>query len=141
MTAALGFVTKGIDTALRAQVRIRAGLEIIVVARDTGLVVARWTWAIVAWSAVVKLTWGTLTLWAIAVAWGTIAELFGAFTIAACRAFAVAVAADMAIGAGCTAFATTATAVGSLAFANALHHFAACRFGGSCHHITAWGLA
>jgi hypothetical protein len=51
----LGFVAKRVDTTLRAQVRIGAGLEVVIV------VVTRFTWSLVAWSTVVKLARWALT--------------------------------------------------------------------------------
>ncbi len=61
MTATLCFVTKRIDTTLCAQVRVGAGLEVVIVmTRCTRFVVAWWAWTIVAWLPIV------LTRWAIA---------------------------------------------------------------------------
>ena len=153
MTSALCFVAKGVHATLGAQVRVGTGLEVVVVtARRTWCVkVAGWTWCIVAWATVVKLTrWAlTLALRAVVAARRAITELFGALTIA-CGTVAHTVTAHMAVGARGTAAFTTLAAAATTAIAttargfgvaNALHHFAACCFGGSCHHVTAWGLA
>jgi len=157
-------MAKGVHAALRAQVRVGAGLEVVIVTtRRTGCVkVAGRTRCIAAWTAVVKLTWRALALIRLAVAvacgtittGGTIAKLLWAITIA-CWTLAVAVTAHMAIGTWCTAFgagaltATSAaaasttiatTSVVTFGVANALHHFAACGFGCRSHHVTAWGF-
>jgi hypothetical protein len=149
-TTALGFVAKSVDTTLRAQVCIGTRLEIVIVTTwRTGCVkVARWAWAIVAWTTVVKLAWRALTLRAVVGAWRAIAELFGALTIA-WRAVTHTVTAHVAVGTrGATTFATLATTATPIAatasgfgVANALHHFTACGLGCSRHHIAAWGLA
>lgn len=164
MTATLCFVAKGVHAALGAQVRVGAGLELVVVATwGAGRIeITRLAWCIVAWAAVVELTGWTSTLAlsisrlaiaitsrTLAAAWRAVTEL-GALTIA-CGAIAHTVTADMATGAwGATfgaatlATATTtrvATAASSFGIANALHHFAARGFGCSSHHVTAWWLA
>ena len=137
MATALGFVTKGIHAALGAQVRVGTGLEVVVIARRTGFVVARWARSTVAWTAVVKLAGRTLALWTVAVAWGTVTKLFGALAVAAGRAFAVAVAVDMAIRTGRTATA----AMGGFGCANTVHHFLAGCARGSSHHIASRWMA
>ena len=162
MTATLCFMTKSVHAALGAQVRVGAGLEIVVVAawRARCVKVAWWTWCIAAGTTVVKLARGTLTLtiarlavavtrWAFTATRGTVTKL-GAFAIA-CRTIAHTVTAYMAIRARCATFrsatltTTTATTIATTAsgfgVANALHHFTACSFGSRCHHVTAWGLA
>ncbi len=108
MATALGFMTKGIHAALRAQVRVGTGLEVIVVTRRTGFVVAWWARTVVAWTAVVKLARWALALRTVAVAWGAVTELFGAFAFA-WRTVTHTVTAHMAVGArGTTAFTTLA---------------------------------
>ena len=110
MTTTLCFMAKSVHAALGAQVRVGAGLEVVVVTAWSArcVKVARWTWCIVAWATVVKLARGALALWSVAVAcwtfaaaWGTVTEL-GAFTIA-CRAVTHTVTAHMAVGARCAA--------------------------------------
>ena len=67
LTAALCFVTKGVDTALCAQVCIGTGLKVVVVmTRRTRFVVARRAWTVVAWLSIVLTRW-TVALWTIAV--------------------------------------------------------------------------
>ena len=161
MTATLCFVAERVHAALGAQMRVGAGLEVVIVtAWGTRCIkVARWAWCIVAWCAVVELTRCALalTLWSIAIArWSLFATAcrtvtkLGTITIA-CRAIAHTVTAYMATWAWCAAFrgttltATTATTIATTAsgfgVANALHHFTACSFGCSSHHVTAWRLA
>jgi hypothetical protein len=164
LTATLCFVTKRVHAALGAQMRVGAGLELVVIAAGCagGVEVTGRARCVAAWTAVVKLTgWAsTLTISRLSIAitrgtlfataCGTVTEL-STFAIA-CRAIAHAVTAHMAAGARGAAFrgtalatttATTriATAACGFGVANALHHFAACCFGGSCHHVAAWGLA
>ena len=152
MTATLRFVSKGVHATLGAQVRVGAWLEVIIVtAWRTGCVkVARWTWCIVAWATVVKLTWWALTLalWSVVATGWAITKLFSALTVA-WWTVAHTVTAHMAVGARGTATFTTlaatattiATTASGFGVANALHHLATCGFGSSCHHITAWRLA
>ena len=152
MTATLCFVTKGVHAALRAQMRVGTGLEVVIVTtwRTRCIKVAWRTWCIVAWATVVELTGRALALALRTVVrtWWTITELLCALTIAG-WAIPQTITAHMAIGArGTAAFATlaaTATTVATtasrLCIANALHHFTACGFGCSGHHVAAWGLA
>ena len=116
MGAALVFVTKGIDTALRAKVRIGAGLVIVVVVtRCAGLIITRWAWChvagrthcsvarrsahVVARCAVVKLTRWALALRAVTRTGRTITKRRRcAFSVAG-GAHVLAVTADVSIGA------------------------------------------
>ena len=97
--------------------RIGTGLEVVVVTAwgARRVKVTRWTWCIVAWATVVKLTRTASTLaltiarlavavacWAFAAACRTVTKL-GAFAVA-CRTIAYTVTAHMAIRARCTAF-------------------------------------
>ncbi len=67
MTATLRFVTKRIDTTLCAQVRIGAGLKIVIVmTRCTRFVVAWWAWTVVTRLAIVLTRWA-IALWTVAV--------------------------------------------------------------------------
>ena len=152
MTATLCFMAKGVHATLGSQVRVGAWLEVVVVTARCArrIKVAGWTWCVVAWATVVKLTrWAlTLALRAVVAARRAITELFSALTIA-WWAIAHTVTAHMAVGARGTATFTTlaataaaiATTASGFGVANALHHLAACGFGSSCHHVTAWGLA
>ena len=159
MTATLCFMAKGVHAALGAQVRVGAGLKVVVVtARCARCVkVTRWTWRIVAWATVVKLARGALalTLWSIAItcwafaAAGWAVTKLGALAFA-CGTIAHTVTAHVAVRTRCAAFrgttatattTTIATTASGFGVANALHHFTACSFGSSCHHVTAWGLA
>ena len=162
LTAPLCFVAKGVHAALGAQVRVGAGLEVVVVTawRARCVKVTRWTWCIAAGTTVVKLAGGTWSLsiarlavavacWAFAAAWGAVTKL-GAFAIA-CRTIAHTVSAHMTVRSRCAAFrrstlattaaATIATTASGFGVANALHHFTACGFGCSSHHVSAWGFA
>lgn len=91
MTPTLGFMTKGVDAALGAQVRIGTGLEIVVVmvayrtrlviawrsvvecTRRTRIMVARRALAFWARASVVKLSWRALSLGTVAVSGWAIA--------------------------------------------------------------------
>ena len=146
MTAPLCFVAKGIHAALGAQMRVGAGLEVIIVTTGrTGCIkVARWARCIVAWATVVELTGLALTralTWlAIAITCRTViarwavSQLLGALAVAR-RAVPHTVTAHMTIGT------RGATAASGFGVANALHHFTACGFCCSGHHVTAWRLA
>ena len=133
--------------------RVGAWLEVVVVTARCArrIKVAGWTWCVVAWATVVKLTrWAlTLALWAVVAARRAVTKLFGTLPVA-WRTITHTVTAHVAVGArGTTTFttlaapatATIATTASGFGVANALHHFAACGFGSSCHHVTAWGLA
>ena len=141
--ATLGFVAKGVHATLRAQVRVGAGLKVvIVVARCARCIkVTWWAWAAIARATVVKLTGWALALRTIAVTCRAViatgwafTKLLSAFTFA-WRAVTQAVTADVAVRTRGTATAC------SFGIADALHHFAACGFGRSRHDVTAWGLA
>lgn len=141
--ATLGFVAKGVHTTLGSQVRVGAGLEVvIVVARCARCIkVTWWAWAAIARATVVKLTGWALALRTIAVTCRAViapgwafTKLLSAFTFA-WRAVTQTVTADVAVGAR-----GSATACG-FGIANALHHFAASSFSRSRHDVTAWGLA
>lgn len=153
MTATLCFVAEGVDATLGTQVRVGAWLEVVVVTARCArrIKVAGWTWCVVTWATVVKLTgWAlTLALRTVVAARWAITKLFSALTVA-WRAVTHTVTAHMAVGArgtatfttlAATATATIATTASSFGVANALHHFTACGFGRRCHHVTAWGLA
>ena len=153
MTATLSFMAKGVHATLGSQVRVGAWLEVVIVTARCArrIKVAGWTWCVVTWATVVKLTgWAlTLALWAIVAARRAVTELFNALTVA-WRTVTHTVTAHMAVGARGTATFTTlattatttiATTASGFGVANALHHFTACGFGSSCHHVTAWGLA
>jgi hypothetical protein len=111
-------------------------LEVVVVtARRTWCVkVAGWTWCVVAWATVVKLTrWAlTLALWAVVAARRAVTKLFGTLAVA-WRTITHTVTAHMAVGARGTATFTTlaataaaiATTASGFGVANALHHFTA----------------
>ena len=163
LTAPLCFVAKGVHATLGAQVRVGAGLEVVIITAWCArrVKVTRWTRCLVAWATVVKLARRTWTLalgaiavtrWAFAAAWRTVSEL-SAFAIA-WRTIAHTVSAHMTVGSRCAAFristlatpltATTtpvATAACGFGVANALQHFTARCFGSCSHHVTAWGLA
>ena len=143
MTATLSFMAKGVHATLGTQVRVGAWLEVVVVTARCArrIKVAGWTWCVVTWATVVKLTgWAlTLALRAIVRARWAITKLFSALTVA-WRAVTHTVTAHMAVGARGTATAV-ATAASGFGVANALHHFTARGFRCSGHHITAWGLA
>ena len=67
LTATLCFVTKGVDTTLCAQVRIGAGLKVVVVMTGWArFVVTRWAWTVVARLSIVLTRWA-VALWTIAV--------------------------------------------------------------------------
>ncbi len=152
LTAALGFVAKGVHAALGAQMRVGAGLEVVVLTAWRARLV-------VTWHARFKVAWGTGCVWTratvVELACGTRALALGAVTVTR-WALAVAVAAHMAVGAWGTAFAVTAftarcwatatasaatTARGAFGVTDALHHFVARCFGSGGHHVAAWGLA
>ena len=70
MTAPLCFVAKGVHAALGAQVRIGAGLEIVIVTARCArrIKVTWWTWAIV----ITRTTVVELTGWALALTLRTV---------------------------------------------------------------------
>jgi hypothetical protein len=84
LTATLCFVPKRIDTTLCAQVRIGAGLKVVIVmTRRARFVVARWAWTVVAWLAIVLTRWAialrtvAVTVAIVVRAWAVRAETIG----------------------------------------------------------------
>ena len=120
MAAALGFVAKRVDATLCAQVRVGAGLKVVVVvAWCARCCITRWTRHVAARRAVVKLTGRALSLRTIAVVaarWTITKGCSGAFAFSG-GAHIFAVAVDVSVGTGCAA------AFSAFVVADALHHF------------------